>query len=372
MAKKFQHYVPQVYLKAWETEDVCSIKDSNRKSNGVYYYSKDNLAIGERRNTKSILAQYHTYTVDYEHSFVFKEMPEVARDYGLKICEVLNSHDAVAYYLGKELKTICALTSQKTFSFLDDWNFYKKENPKKLAKKNAIISDIKNIRSYIIEDKLDDFLEKEWTKTRDDFIYAVEGQSLGKNMVYVEIDKSIASKLIYSMLLLMCRNPVFDCLGIFPKIGNTFMKIFSMNGLTNEEYIKSQKVVDQQMHAAWLSEIYKGLYDSEKGFCKLYAEKIPEKCNLVLLRIPEENGSIITSDNPAFMFINNLTRGNKNGFYMPLTPQYLLLIGKGGDDINSVEVHTISNQGVRFYNSVILSKATSSIVSNKKYLGYIL
>ena len=83
----------------------------------------------------------------------------------------------------------------------------------------------------------------------------------------------------------------------------------------------------------------------------MYAEKIPEKCNLVLLRIPEENGSIITSDNPAFMFINNLTRGN---------------------DINSVEVHTISNQGVRFYNSVILSKATSSIVSNKKYLGYIL
>lgn len=270
------------------------------------------------------------------------------------------------------MKTIYLLTSDKTFPFLDDWEFYKKDNPKQLARKNAIVNDIKNIRSYIIENGLDDFLEKEWTETCGDFIYAVEQQSLGKSMMYVEIEKSIVSKLIYSMILLMCRNPIFDCLGIFLKIGNTFMRIFSMDGLTDEEYIKSQEVVDQQMHAAWLAEIYKGLYGSQKGFCKLYAEKISEKCNLVLLRIPKDNGSIITSDNPAFMFINNLTKENRNGFYMPLIPQYLLLIGKGDEDISSVEVHTISNKGVRFYNSIILSKATSSIVSNKKYLGYIL
>ena len=58
--------------------------------------------------------------------------------------------------------------------------------------------------------------------------------------------------------------------------------------------------------------------------------------------------------------------------YIPLTPQYLLMIGKGKDDIGSIDVHTITNQGVRFYNNIILSKATNAVLSTKKYLGYIL
>ena len=63
MATRFQHYVPQVYLRAWET------------TKGVYYFSKSDLSVGERRNTYSILAKNHTYTIDYEYSFVFNEMP---------------------------------------------------------------------------------------------------------------------------------------------------------------------------------------------------------------------------------------------------------------------------------------------------------
>ena len=150
------------------------------------------------------------------------------------------------------------------------------------------------------------------------------------------------------------------------------MNFFSMNGLDEEEKKKSQKVVDQQLHAAWLAEIYKGLFKSERGFCNIYAENIQKKCQLVLLHCPEKNGSFITSDNPAFVFINNVMRDNRNGFYIPLTPQYLLMIGKGKDDIGSIDVHTITNQGVRFYNNIILSKATNAVVSTKKYLGYIL
>ena len=49
MATRFQHYVPQVYLRAWET------------TKGVYYFSKNDLGVGERRNTYSILAKNHTY-----------------------------------------------------------------------------------------------------------------------------------------------------------------------------------------------------------------------------------------------------------------------------------------------------------------------
>lgn len=360
MAMRFQHYVPQVYLRAWEM------------TKGVYYFSKNDLGVGERRNTNSILAKNHTYTIDYEYSFVFNEMPEIANDYGNKIIEVLRKHNAIAFYKEKRLETVQDLISIETFPFLEDWQFYKEDNPENLARKNSIVKDIKAIHSYVIENKLDDFLEKEWVKTRDEFIQAIEKISGYSTMTEVRIEETVAIKLIYSMLLLMCRNPAFDCLGIFPKIGNTFMNIFSMNGLDEEEKKKSQKVVDQQLHVAWLAEIYKGLFKSERGFCNIYAENIQKKCQLVLLHCPEKNGSFITSDNPAFVFINNVMRDNRNGFYIPLTPQYLLMIGKGKDDIGSIDVHTITNQGVRFYNNIILSKATNAVVSTKKYLGYIL
>lgn len=371
MATRFQHYVPQVYLRAWETK-VCSIKEPRKKFDGVYYYQKDNLTIGDGRNINSILAQYHTYTIDYAHSFVFNEMPEIAKDYGRKIINILNKHNAVAYYKNRELRTVEDVTSMESFPFLEDWDFYKKDNLENLARKRAIINDIKEIHSYVIENKLDDFLEKEWVKIRDDFIYAVEEKSEYRTMNDIQIEPYLAVRLIYSMLLLMCRNPVFDCLGIFPRIGNTFMNIFTMNELDEEEIKKSQKVVDQQLHAAWLGEIYKGLFQCEKGFCKVYAENIQEKCQLVLLRCPEKNGSFITSDNPAFVYLNNVSRVNRNGFYIPLTPQYLLLIGKGQDDIGSMDVHTITNQGVKVYNNIILSKATNAVVSKNKYLGYLL
>lgn len=371
MATRFQHYVPQVYLRAWKNSGYDETK-GKAKNKGLYYYPKKDLRKGEPRNTNSILAKYHTYTVNYKYSFVFNEMPEIAKDYGKKIIEVLDKHNAVAFYDGKELKNIEQLTSKFTFPYLDEWEFVKRYNPENLARKKAILKDIKAIHSYVIENKLDDFLEKKWVKIRDDFIKAVEEKSQCKTMEDIKIDANFATDLIYSILLLMCRNPSFDCLGIFPKIGNAFMKIFCMNDLDEEEIKMSREVVDQQLHAAWLAEIYKGLFKSKKGFCYVYAEEIQERCQLILLRCPEKNGSFITSDNPAFMYIYNVTKVNRNGFYIPLTPQYLLLIGKGKDDIGSVDVHTLTNQGVRFYNNIILTKATNAVVSKMQYLGQIL
>lgn len=360
MAIKLQHYVPQVYLRAW------------KNTTGVYLFKKNDLEIGNLRNTDSILAKNHTYTIDYDHTFVFKEMPEIAKDYGNKMKEVLNKHNAIAVYEGEELKTVKRLVASDTFPFLDKWQFYKKNNRDNLARKKAILNEIKSLHSYVIENKLDSFLENDWPNTRDKFIEAVESITDYKTMTNVKIEKRVVVKLIYSMLILMCRNPAFDCFGVYPKIENAFKSIFEINKMGEEERKKSQKVVDQQIHAAWLAEIYKGLFQNEKGFCEIYAENIEEKCQIVLFRCCEENGSFITSDNPAFMFINNVMKYNRNGFYMPLTPQYLLFIGKGEDDIGSIDVKSLSNKGVKIQNSIILSKAVNSVVSNRKYLGYIL
>lgn len=261
MATRFQHYVPQVYLRAWET------------TKGVYYFTKNNLSVGERRNTNSILAEYHTYTIDYEHSFVFNEMPEIATDFGNKIIEILNKQNALAFYKEKRLETIEELTSVEAFPFLEDWEFYKQDNPEFLARKNSIVREIKDIHSYVIENKLDDFLEKEWGKTRDEFIQAIEKVSGYTTMEDVKIDETLAIKMLYSVLLLMCRNPVFDCLGIFPKIENVFTDMFSINELCEEEKKKSKKVIDQQLHAAWLGKYIEDCFKIKRDFVK-YTQNI--------------------------------------------------------------------------------------------------
>lgn len=46
---KDQHYVPKVYLKAWET-NVVTKREPNRPFQGIFYYEKSNLRQGEGRN----------------------------------------------------------------------------------------------------------------------------------------------------------------------------------------------------------------------------------------------------------------------------------------------------------------------------------
>lgn len=41
MAAKKQHFVPRVYMKAWETE-VETLKEPTKKLEGVYMFSGDN------------------------------------------------------------------------------------------------------------------------------------------------------------------------------------------------------------------------------------------------------------------------------------------------------------------------------------------
>ena len=337
MAGRDQHYVPKTYLRAWENE-VSSKKEPDKKFKGVYHYYKNDLTTGDGRNVESILSRYHTYTIDFDHSFVFNEMPEVARDYGKKIQGIINQREVMAYYQGRKLDTIESLISDEAFQHLEEWVFYKKDNPKRLAKKKAILNNIREVHSYEIEKKLDDFLEKEWQKTRDSFIDKVtEGAKCG-SVQDVRVNHTLATKLIYNVLIMMCRNPEFNCMGIFPAIGTTFMNIFSANETDNENMEKAEKLVKLLLHGAWLAEIYKGLFDTKKGFCEVFSKGIQKNCKMTLLYCSESSGSFITSDNPAFMFLSNVTKNNRNGLYLPLTPHHLLLIGKGIDDIENVDM----------------------------------
>ena len=137
-----------------------------------------------------------------------------------------------------------------------------------MTKKKAILNNIREVHSYEIEKKLDDFLEKEWQKTRDYFIDEVTEGAKCASVQDVRVNHTLATKLIYNVLIMMCRNPEFNCMGIFPAIGTTFMNIFSANETDNENMEKAEKLVKLLLHGAWLAEIYKGLFDTKKDFAK--------------------------------------------------------------------------------------------------------
>lgn len=63
MATKNQHFVPRVYLKAWETK-VETKKEPQKQFDGVYYFEKGDT-VGEGATRETILWEPHLYTISF-------------------------------------------------------------------------------------------------------------------------------------------------------------------------------------------------------------------------------------------------------------------------------------------------------------------
>ena len=98
MATKNQHYVPRVYTKAWETQ-VSSLREPRRFFTGVYYYEKPNLVTGDGRNKGSILTTDHTYTIDYNYTFILPQCPEIRKEFADNIITVTTKAGNYFYIL---------------------------------------------------------------------------------------------------------------------------------------------------------------------------------------------------------------------------------------------------------------------------------
>lgn len=73
-ADKKQHFVPRVYLKAWETQ-VETLKEPDRKFKGIYVI-KDGKK-GEGANRNSVLWKPHLYTINFKYSFICNSCSKV-------------------------------------------------------------------------------------------------------------------------------------------------------------------------------------------------------------------------------------------------------------------------------------------------------
>lgn len=367
VATRDQHYVPRVYTKAWETQ-VSSLREPRRFFTGVYYYEKPNLVTGDGRNKRSILTTDHTYTIDYNYTFILPQCPEIRKEFADNIKQLLHDRQVIAKYKGKNLTSRNAISANLVF--LDEWEFIDYQG--RVASKKSAVNAIKEIRSYRLENKFNTYMENHWEDVLNSFLAPFPLVN-GKGQIdYTFPTLRPINDMLDMTAIMMCRNPSFDLLGLYSFVGDKLLKpLFGQWGNAGE----AQKATDQMIRGLWLSEIYRGLFNEKDGFKKTFLSQGLSSLGLIIFRIASPaDGSFITSDNPVvFQKMRITTDQCPNGIYFPLTPQFLLFLGKRSEGtINSVIFRTVGNDDIKKINRVILNGAKKAIVSTEKHLGYII
>lgn len=366
MATKNQHYVPQVYIKAWETT-VYSIREPKKPFTGVYYYKKNNLSIGDGRNKSTILANNHTYTIGYDYAFLMPKCPALKQDFVSKIQSILKERKVIAKYDTKTLTNTKSIV--ESFPYLEDWDFTDLTGTP--VKKKAIINSIKEIRSYCIEDRFSSYMESNWESTLNKFLSPFPTIDGTGEIEYSFPKTECISDMLNMVALMMCRNPAFDLLGVFSWLENDILQpVFSQWQDENQ----SNAAIGELMRGLWLNEIYRGLFGVGKGFVGSFLSSAMANLGVMIFRVRNKSeGSFITSDNPVVHHSLAVEAQNYNGIYFPLTPEFLLFLGKRSDgNIGNVVFRTVGNSDIKHINRIILNSSNDSIVSVSKYLGYIL
>lgn len=215
MPTKKQHFVPRVYMKAWETQ-VETLKEPDKKFNGIYVIKDGSIGDGANRN--SVLWKPHLYTINFKYSFICNSCAKVKSQYVDLIYDLLKTgfkqpvYGKLGYSIIKTKKSI-----NKHFFEIHDWDFYYYDG--NVAKKAAILSQIDALNCYILEDSFDDYLEKNWENIMNSFVSGVHnGQPIGLERSERIISEDIARNMLASFFIMLCRNPKFDAMGVYTKI----------------------------------------------------------------------------------------------------------------------------------------------------------
>lgn len=361
MPTRWQHYVPRVYTKAWETT-VYSRNQPDSSFQGVYYYEKSDLSIGDGRNRASILAKNQTYTIDFKYNFIFSQCPDIRKEFSDKIKQIFQERKIKAFYNGKPLTNRNSIS--QNISDLDNWDFYNYDNT--VASKRSTINAIKEIRSYALEEKFGSYIESRWESVLQNFLLPFPKENGTGQLEYHFPKTQSVTDMLEMLVIMMCRNPSFNLMGLFPWLKNNLLiPFYSQYGDVNDANVV--------MRGVWLAEIYKGLYN-RKGFVNSFISSAISNFGVVVYKVANDSeGSFITSDNPVVYYNLMVEANNANGIYFPLTPKFTLFLGKRFDDsINDVVFCTVHNQDIRRINRIILNSAETGIVSTRQYLGYIL
>ena len=303
MPTKKQHFVPRVYMKAWETQ-VETLKEPDKKFNGIYVIKDGSTGDGANRN--SVLWKPHLYTINFKYSFICNSCAKVKSQFVNMIYELLRNefkqpvYGKLGYSIIKTKKSI-----KKHFFEIHDWDFYYDDG--NVAKKAAILSQIDALNCYILEESFDDYLEKNWEKTMSSFVDGVHyGWPVGLGRSERVIPEDTARDMLASFFIMLCRNPEFDAMGVYTQIKeNLLYPVFE--SMCKDEDAKTVDVetnegieyANELMTGIWYSELYKMFFKNTGGFYHNVVQFALSGCQMILFEAYDNAGAFITSDNPV-------------------------------------------------------------------------
>ncbi len=373
MSTKNQHFVPRVYMKAWETQ-VETLKEPDKKFNGIYIIKDGEIGYGA--NKKSVLWKPHLYTINFKYSFICKSCSKVKSQFVDMIYDLLRNgykqpvYGKLGYSIIKTKKSI-----QKHFYEIKDWDFYYADG--NVAKKSAIRSQIDALNCYILEDAFDDYLENNWENILKAFVDGVHnGKPVALGRSERIISEDVAKDMLASFFIMLCRNPKFDAMGVYTRIKeNLLYPVFDSMCKDEEinnsdiETLEGKKYADEIMTGIWYSELYKMFFKNTGGFYHNVVQLALSGCQMILFETYDKAGTFITSDNPAFEHKSFVVeRDNGSGFIFPISPKYLVFIGKGNEGINVVDHRFANSDTIKKFNRIINGHRTELIISTSNNL----
>ena len=373
MPTKKQHFVPRVYMKAWETQ-VETLKEPDKKFNGIYVIKDGSTGDGANRN--SVLWKPHLYTINFKYSFICNSCAKVKSQFVNMIYELLRNefkqpvYGKLGYSIIKTKKSI-----KKHFFEIHDWDFYYDDG--NVAKKAAILSQIDALNCYILEESFDDYLEKNWEKTMSSFVDGVHyGWPVGLGRSERVIPEDTARDMLASFFIMLCRNPEFDAMGVYTQIKeNLLYPVFE--SMCKDEDAKTVDVetnegieyANELMTGIWYSELYKMFFKNTGGFYHNVVQFALSGCQMILFEAYDNAGAFITSDNPAFEHKSSVVeRDNGSGLVFPISPKSLVFVAKGDEGINVVDHRFADADTVKKFNRIINAHKTEIIISSSKNL----
>lgn len=378
MPTKRQHFVPRVYMKAWETQ-VETTKEPDKKFSGIYTF-KDGV-IGEGANRNSVLWKPHLYTINYKYSFIFNSCSKVKSQFVDMIYDLLRNGYKQPIY-GKHGYSIIQTKKSisKHFFEIQNWDFYYDDG--NVAKKAAILNQIDALNCYILEDAFDDYLEKNWEGILNEFIDGVhKGRPLALGRSERIISEDAAINMLTSFFIMLCRNPQFDAMGVYTQVKeNLLYPVFEAMCKNDDEKDVSddgenddKESADELMTGIWYSELYKMFFKNSGGFYHNVVNLALSGCQMILFEAYDNAGTFITSDNPAFEYKSSFVeKDNGSGLVFPISPKYLVFIAKGDDGINIIDHRFADSETIKKFNRIISNHRTELIISTCKNLNDII
>lgn len=359
MATRRQHYVPQVYMKAWETE-VEKISEPNKKFQGVYVF-ENGVSIGNGSNRDSILWEPHLYTIGFDYLFIRRSCPKVYSYFTNRIYELMKNNKPTPIQGQLNYSIIKTKESIRKHLFeIEKWQFYYENG--NLARTKSIMNQINALNCYILENAFDDSYEKRWEGILKRFIEEVQN-GIVISQSQRQIAKDAAIDMIEFFFMMLLRSPKFDGMGVYNLIKEKILY----------PAFEEKKVSDVLMNGIWYSELYKMFFSDKGGFYHNMIAKILEGCQMVLLETYNDVGTFITSDNPSFQNNSLVTRENSNGFIFPLSPKYLLLIGKGeSDSIDIVDYRFANGDTIQHFNKIVKINKNNIIIASERKIDHFL